>query len=490
MSTSRTSPNQGVDPKTLVNRLLSKARDAGAQYVDVRVEEVEGTTIRMAQPDEADIRTYREGGYSVRALVNGAWGFGAGQDRGQDGVDEVAARAVAMARAAEGFTRGPVTLAPTPVVTTRWVTPIRKDPFQVSLNEKVTLLSEALRSMQGRYVSRRAGILSEARQQKVFANSDGSYIEQELIECGGGLMVFALRGKEIQRRTYPGMVFGDVGSQGYEYVESLDLVHHAPGLAEEAELLLFAEPCPHTVTTLIIGPRHMALQVHESAGHPTELDRVFGYERTLAGGTFLGPEKLGHYRYGSELVTITADATVPGGRGTFGFDDEGVPAQRVDLIRDGVFVNYLSSRETAARIGRASSGAARADAWNHYPLIRMTNINLEPGESGLEEMIGEVEQGFYFETPRMWSIDSVRLNFQFGTELGREIKKGKLGAYIKNPTYTGITPVFWGSCDAVGNTDSWLLTGFACAKGEPLQFGIRVGHGAPPARFRNVEIGV
>jgi TldD protein len=490
MNKSGTSPNQGADMKDLANRLLSRARDAGARYVDVRVEEVEGTTIRMAKPDEADIRTYREGGYSVRALVDGAWGFGAGQDMSQDGVDEVAARAVSMARAAAGFSRGPVELAPTPVVTARWVTPIRKDPFQVSLNEKATLLSEALRSMRGDYVSRAAGLLSESRQKKVFANSDGSFIEQELIECGGGLSVFAARGNEIQRRTYPSMVFGDIGSQGFEYVESLDLVNHAPRLAEEAELLLFAKPCPHTVTTLVIGPRHMALQVHESAGHPTELDRVFGYERTLAGGTFLGLEKLGHYRYGSELVTITADATVPGGRGTFGFDDEGVPAQRVELIRDGVFVNYLSSRETAARLGRTSSGAARADAWNHYPLIRMTNINLEPGKSSLEEMIGEVEEGFYFETPRMWSIDSVRLNFQFGTELGREIKNGKLGAYIKNATYTGITPVFWASCDAVGDRDSWLLTGFACAKGEPLQFGIRVGHGAPPARFRNVEIGV
>jgi TldD protein len=162
----------------------------------------------------------------------------------------------------------------------------------------------------------------------------------------------------------------------------------------------------------------------------------------------------------------------------------------VELIRNGVFVGYQSSRETAARIGRSSSGAARADAWNHYPLVRMTNINLEPGESTLEEMIGGVEEGVYVESPKMWSIDSLRINFQFGTELGREIKKGRLGAYIKNPTYTGITPVFWAGCDAVGNKDSWLLTGFACAKGEPLQFGIRIGHGAPPARFRNVEIGV
>jgi len=476
--------------KNITDRLLSRTRDAGAQYVDVRVEEAEGTTIRMARPDEADIRTYRETGYSVRALVDGAWGFAAGQDLGRDGLDEVADRAATMARAAACFSIAPVVLAPTPVVSARWITPIVKDPFQVSLNDKTALLSEAIRGMRGRYVSRAAGLLTESRQKKVFANSDGSFIEQELIECGGGLTVFAAHENEIQRRTYPGMVFGDVGSQGFEYIEGLDLVNQAPRLAEEAELLLFAKPCPHTVTTLIIGPRHMALQVHESAGHPTELDRVFGYERTLAGGTFLGPEKLGHYRYGSELVNITADATVPGGRGTFGFDDEGVPAQRVELIRDGVFVGYQSSRETAARIGRSSSGAARADAWNHYPLVRMTNINLEPGESTLEEMIGGVEEGVYVESPRMWSIDSLRINFQFGTELGREIRKGRLGAYIKNPTYTGITPVFWAGCDAVGNKDSWRLTGFACAKGEPLQFGIRIGHGAPPARFRNVEIGV
>ncbi|MEW6262731.1 MAG: TldD/PmbA family protein [Thermodesulfobacteriota bacterium] len=476
--------------KTLTRSLLNKAANAGVEHADVRVEKTEGANIRVARTGETEIKATHEAGYSVRVLVDGVWGFAAGQDTSDAGLDEVVTRAVTMARAAALFTTVRVKLAPAPVVNEHWATPVAKDPFQVGPDQKIGLLEAAVRAADGQHILRAAGTYTESRQTKYFANSEGSFIEQELIECGGGLMVFATNGREIQRRTYPGMVFGDIGSRGFEYFEGLDLPGQAPRLAREAEMLLSAKTYPPKKTTIVIDPRHMALQVHESAGHPSELDRVFGFEKTLAGGTFLGPDKLDRFRYGSELVNITADATVPGGRGTFGYDDEGIPAQRVELIRAGVFVNYLSSRETAARIGRTSSGAARADAWNRYPLVRMTNINLEPGESTLEELIGQVDEGLYLESSKMWSIDGLRLNFQFGTELGREIKNGKLGDFVKNPTYSGITPVFWAGCDGVGDKDTWRLTGFACAKGEPLQFGIRVGHGAPAARFRNVQVGV
>lgn len=476
--------------KALTELLLNLSARAGADRADVRVEETEGTTIRAARDGETEVRTGREAGFSVRVLIDGAWGFAAGQETEGKGPEEVVARAVTMARAAAGFSARPMDLAPLSPVVDQWATPFEKDPFEVDLGQKIDLLREAVAAVKGKRILRASAGYAESRQIKTFANSEGSFIRQNLTECGGGLAVFATDGQEIQRRTYPGMVFGDIGSRGYEYFEALDLAGEAPRLAQEAELLLRAKPCPRKKTTVVIDPRHMALQIHESAGHATELDRVFGYEKTLAGGTFLGLDKLGSFRYGSELVNITADATVPGGRGTFGYDDEGVPAQRVDLIREGLFVGYLSSRETASRIGRPSSGAARADAWNHYPLIRMTNINLEPGEETLEELIGQVDEGVYLESSKMWSIDSLRLNFQFGTELGREIKNGRLGDYLKNPTYSGVTPRFWAGCDGVGGRDTWRLTGFACAKGEPLQFGIRIGHGAPAARFRNVEIGV
>jgi TldD protein len=242
---------------------------------------------------------------------------------------------------------------------------------------------------------------------------------------------------------------------------------------------------------VVIDSQQMALQVHESCGHATELDRAMGMEASFAGTSFLTTDRLGTFRYGSEAVSITADGTTPGGLGTFGWDDEGVPAQRSPLIQNGLFVGYLMDRETAASIGRTSNATSRADGWNRIPMIRMANVNLEPGNGGtLDDLIGGVDDGIYFGTNRSWSIDDRRLNFQFGTEIAYEIKGGKLGAMLKNATYTGITYEFWNSCDAVGSPDSWRLWGTPnCGKGEPMQVA-HVGHGAAPARFRNVRVGV
>jgi TldD protein len=253
-------------------------------------------------------------------------------------------------------------------------------------------------------------------------------------------------------------------------------------------MLLSAKPCPQEVTTVILDSSQAALQVHESCGHPIELDRVFGTEASYAGTSFLTLDKRGSYRYGSDNVTIVADATIPGALGTFGFDDEGVPSQRTVIVDRGVFKNYLTSRETANRLGESSNGTMRADGWSRIPLIRMTNINLEPGDWSLADMIADTDRGVYLQTNRSWSIDDVRLNFQFGTEIGWEIRNGKLGAMLKNATYTGITPRFWGACDAVGR--DWTVWGTPnCGKGQPSQ-AMHVGHGAAPIRVRNVQIGV
>jgi TldD protein len=234
------------------------------------------------------------------------------------------------------------------------------------------------------------------------------------------------------------------------------------------------------------------LQLHESCGHPTELDRVFGMEASYAGTSFLTTDKLdAGFRYGSDLVTIVADATTPGGLGTFGWDDEGVAAQAVPLVQDGILVGYLSSRETAPRIGRRSGGAMRADGFNRLPLIRMTNVSLMPVPGmSLEQIVADTDDGLWLESNRSWSIDDRRLNFQFSTEVAREIKGGKLGRLYRNATYTGITPEFWGSCDAVGDASSWVMLGTPnCGKGEPGQIA-RVGHGVSGARFRDVQVGV
>jgi TldD protein len=243
--------------------------------------------------------------------------------------------------------------------------------------------------------------------------------------------------------------------------------------------------------TLVIDSSQMALQVHESCGHPIELDRVLGMEASFAGTSFLTVDKLDRLQYGSEQVNIDADATAPGGLGTFGYDDEGVPAQNVPIVEAGRFVGYLTSRETAPIIGRRSTGASRAAGWNVIPLIRMTNINLRPGAAGtLDDLIADTSDGLFVSTNRSWSIDDRRLNFQFGTQVGWRIRKGRLAEMVKNPTYTGITPQFWGSCDAICDAGEWRLWGVPnCGKGEPMQTH-RVGHGSAPARFRKVRVGV
>jgi TldD protein len=328
------------------------------------------------------------------------------------------------------------------------------------------------------------------REEKVFHASDGSRTEQVVTHTGAGLEVNAAGADDVQRRTYPES--GGYRAAGHEHIRSLDLVGRAPMLAGEAVELLAAPSLPPGRRTIVLHPSQLYLQIHESCGHPTELDRVFGTEAAYAGTSFLTTDKLdAGFAYGSELVNLTADATTPGGLGTFGWDDEGVAAQRVPLVTEGRLSGYLSSRETAPRIGRTSGGAMRADGWNRLPLIRMTNINLEPCEGmSLDDIIADTEDGLLLASNRSWSIDDRRLNFQFGVELAREIRGGRLGQLYRNATYTGITPEFWGSCDAVADAGSWELVGVTnCGKGQPGQ-AMHVGHGSSGARFRDVEVGV
>ncbi|MFN2590774.1 MAG: TldD/PmbA family protein, partial [Actinomycetota bacterium] len=277
----------------------------------------------------------------------------------------------------------------------------------------------------------------------------------------------------------------------YEHIRGIPFADESERIATEAVELLSANECPSEVTTLVLDSSQVVLQVHESVGHPIELDRVLRMEEAYAGTSFISPDDRGRLRYGSDKVTITADATLPGGLGSFGYDDEGVPAQRVPVVENGVFRNFISSRETAAMVGDASStGAMRADGWQNLPLIRMTNISLEPGEGTLDEIIGDTTDGIFMTTNQSWSIDDKRVNFQFGCEAAWRIKDGRLTELYRNPNYTGITTEFWRSCDAVGGRDDWVVWGTPnCGKGQPGQVA-RVGHGTPPARFRNVQVGV
>jgi TldD protein len=326
--------------------------------------------------------------------------------------------------------------------------------------------------------------------EKIFLNTEGSDIEQTFTESGGYFEVVACKGRNTQKRSYPISHHSQIRQAGYEYVREMDFHKHAPRVAEEAIMLLDAPDTPTGETNIILDGYQMALQVHESCGHPAELDRVLGSELSYAGGSFLSLDKYRKFRYGSKLVNITADAQLPGGVGSFAYDDEGVRAQRIELVKDGIFSDYLTSRETAVAVKKKSNGTMRADSWNNIPLIRMTNINLEPGKPSLEEIIADTKKGLYLCTNKSWSIDDLRLNFQFGTEIAWQIKNGRLGCVYKNPVYYSHTPYFWNNCSAVANKDSWYLWGIpSCGKGQPGQ-SMHVGHGTSPARFEKINVGV
>jgi TldD protein len=477
--------------RDLVMRALDTARQQGAAYADVRVVRLVSESITVRNENVEGLTADETLGFGVRVIVDGYWGFASSYNLTLEEADRVAAQAVRIARASAQVRGLKTNIGPPEVHHDSYHTSFQKDPFAVPLDDKIALLlhaNEAMMKVQG-VVMAESNVYCQ-REEKTFGSSEGSFIEQVLVETGCGIEATAVDEGEVQRRSYPNSVGRHQGTEGWEFVERYDLPGNAGRVAEEAATLLRAKPCPAGVTTVILDGSQVALQIHESCGHAIELDRVLGTEAAFAGTSFLTTDKLNNFRYGSDAVNITADATIPGGLGSFGYDDEGVPAQATPAVRNGLFVGYLTSRETATALGQRSNGAMRASGWNRIPLIRMTNVNLDPGTWTLEDLIADTKEGLYMETNRSWSIDDRRLNFQFGTEIAREIKNGKLGDLVKNATYTGMTPRFWGSCDAVCNRDYWVIWGTPnCGKGQPEQVA-HTGHGAAAARFRNVQVGV
>lgn len=474
-----------------VRRALQAALEAGAFYADARLVDRRAEVISTRNGRLDRLHSSVELGVGVRVICDGAWGFAATSDLDPATVRAAARRAVDLARAAASTRQQPVRLAPLEPVVDDVPARVAIDPAEVPIADRIALLLECDRLMRGHQVAVTSGQVTVLRISQDFASSEGAEIHQERIETGGGISAIAVDGRDAQRRSYPGSHSGQMMARGWEVIEELRLAEHAEEIAAEAVRLLRAPACPRGQMDLILTGEMLALQIHESCGHPIELDRVLGTEASYAGTSFLTPDKLGTFRYGSEHVNITADATIPGALGSFAYDDEGVPAQRVDIVRAGIFVGYLTSRETAAQLGLpASGGAMRADGFNRLPIIRMTNINLEPGTVPYAELIASTERGLLLEVNRSWSIDDKRLNFQFGCEVGRVIEEGEITGIVRNPTYTGITPQFWGSCDAVADAASWYVVGLAnCGKGEPGQTA-HVGHGVSAARFRGVQVGV
>lgn len=479
-----------MDPqRAQLEDVLASLSRPDLRYADVRYTATHQQHVKVRNGEVDHLASTVERAVGVRVLVGNGWGFAASTDIRPDSLERTARRALEVAAASNIAATNDVVLSDVQPYVARWDSPYTIDPWSISMQKKIEHLLDATEPMRSDpRIHQVSGEISCYRQEKTFASTMGSFIEQSTTQMGGGIEAVAIGDGEFQRRTYPNPFGGDYQAEGWEFIERLDLRKKAAQVRDEALALLSAPKAPAGRFDLIVSSAQLALQVHESCGHPTELDRALGLEISLAGGSFLQPSMLGNFRYGSDIVHIVADATVPGSIGSFAFDDDGVPAQRFDLVRDGMFVDYLTGRDTAPVLGRSSNGTVRAESAARIPIIRMTNINLEPGTTPLSDIIADTKHGILVETNKSWSIDDLRLNFQFGCEVAYEIENGRIGRLLRNPVYAGTTPEFWRSCDAVADQDSWQIWGLPnCGKGDPMQT-MRVAHGAPAARFRSVQM--
>lgn len=477
----------------LATAAIETAKVRGASYADTRVMHIRQRDLSTKNGQVGTLAQSESIGIGIRVLANGAWGFASTDRLTREGVAACAARAVAIGKASALAKRGDVEMVPESSFVDSWQSPFRKDPFEIPLETQVDLLlaaDAAMRRVKGVTLTETG--MQFRRIDTWFVSSIGSRIHQRKVVSGCGIAATSFQGSEIQKRSYPNSFGGQYALQGYELVESLKLPEHAPQVGEEAVALHAALQCPEKTGTLILSGNQLGLQIHESVGHPIELDRVLGQEANFAGTSFLTLDQLNKLKYASDIVNVVADARLEhgDGLGTFAYDDEGVPAQCTDIIKDGRFRGYLSNRETAKLIGlQRSSGTMRTESWNRLPIIRMTNVSLLPGTWPLDDLISSTEDGILMETNRSWSIDDRRYQFQFSTEIGWEIRGGKKTRMVKNPSYSGITTEFWNSCDAICSREHWTLWGTPnCGKGQPMQT-MGTGHGASPARFRNVRIG-
>jgi len=472
---------------------MNFCKELGADYADIRVKDIRTEHISVEDEKVKNIGTGRSMGGGIRVYVDGSLGFAATNDMSK--LKDAARKAYEIALVNRDMQSEKIVLAEKPVVVDHYETPVKIVPDTISLNDKLSLLfscEKVMKSVEG--VSRTTSNMSFRKEDVIYCDTDGCFITQSFCQSGAGITATSLTNGDAQTRSYPSLFGGDFARAGYEFVLGLNLLEHAETVARESVALVNALDCPSGVYDVILNPSQMTLQIHESIGHPTELDRVFGSEAAYAGASFVSPEDLDRTLvYGSPIVTVVADGTKGSGSalGTFGYDDEGVAAARTVLIDKGIFKNFTTSRDTASKVGQTSNGCAIADGWHNLPLVRMTNIDLLPGDFELDELIAGIGDGFIFDVNKSWSIDDKWINFQFSCEIAYEIKDGKLtGKIFKNPIYSGVTTDFWANCDGTANEKYWRSYGVPnCGKGQPGQ-SARCGHGSSPTRFRKVKVGV
>jgi TldD protein len=478
--------------KDLALNALDAVTGRGVSYADVRALEVAEREITTKNGKAGHVSAAESAGLGIRVLASGCWGFAATDDLTREGIATAAELARQIAQASAAARKHEVMLAPEDKYEAAWASPCQVDPFSIPIDRQLGALlavDAELRRQQG--VSLAETSMHFEKRRQVFVSTLESVIDQTRYLSGAGFSALSYKDGDIQKRSYPNSFGGQYQLKGYELVGELRLLENAPRIAEEAVALHAADQCPAGEFDLILDSAQLGLQIHESIGHPIELDRVLGSEANYAGMSFLTIDQLRNLRYGSEIVNVVCDARLEHGPGlgTFAFDDEGVPARSTDIIRHGQFVGYMTSRETAAQVGDArSNGCMRADGWARIPLIRMTNVSLEPGRQSLEEVF-DADHAIYMETNRSWSIDDKRYNFQFGCEIGWEVRRGKRVRMLKNPSYSGISTEFWNACAAIAGPEHWTLWGVPnCGKGQPEQV-MGTGHGASPARFRKIRVG-
>jgi len=479
-----------MDFKKASKIALNTAKSIGASYADIRILNTEDENISTKNGVTELIEKNSSFGFGIRVIADGAWGFASSPDLDEANLKKIAELSVKIAKASAKFKQKYLVLAQSSKTIDSYKTPVEKEPFTIPLKEKLDYLlylDQLLRKTEG--LTSTSAFMNFRKESSFFASSEGSRIEQIIIHSGAGVEALCMKSrKEMGRRSYPDSN-GQYESKGYELINELKFEDNCEKIAQQAISLLSAKECPSGIKTIVLDGSQLSLQIHESIGHPLELDRVLGAEKNFSGTSFATLDKLNKLKYGSDIVNVVTDSTYPGGLGTFGYDDEGVKAQRKDLIKNGILVGYLTSRETAPLDKTLSNGSMRAEGWGNIPIIRMTNTILLPGDQSFEDLISEIDDGIYMETVSSWSIDDNRENFKMGCEIGWEIKNGELGEMIKNPTYSGTTVEFWNSCDAISSEKYFKVWGTPnCGKGQPGQ-NARTGQGASPARFKNVKVG-
>jgi TldD protein len=474
----------------LIQRALAAATKAGATYADVRLVRMRNERVGTREDRVDNVSSTEDYGVGVRVISGGAWGFAATPIVVASEAERIARDAVAIAKANASVVKRPVTLSKEKPAVDVWQTPLVKDPFKLPLEDKVELLlainREAMKVSGVRFVNSYYACNSEW---KILASTEGTYLEQEVVRIGPGYTVTAV---DEKRGEFESRDHGLAPRQaGWEYVEAAPLVADARRIAEEAVNKLKAPTVTAGKRDLILDPTHMWLTIHESIGHPTELDRALGYEANFAGTSFATPEKRGKLRIGSPILTFYADKTTPGALATCGYDDDGVATQRWNLVDKGIFVGYQTTREQAGWIGETSSrGTCYGDSYSSFPFQRMPNVSLAPDtkERSIDDIIAATDDGIAIYGNGSYSIDHQRLNFQFGGQAFWEIKGGKRVRMVRDVAYQANTLEFWQSCDLIGGPKSWWLGGtMNDGKGEPSQSNA-VSHGCPPARFRKVNI--